>query len=96
MRLFCPRNQLRGEIPTNLGNLGRTLQILALGENQLVGEISGEVFGQLTNLAELSAARNRLQGAVPEELGRLTQLTALGLGANRLQGQVFGPEAIIR
>ena len=69
-RLGLPRNQLSGEIPSELGNLAN-LRTLILSRNQLSGEIPSEL-GNLANLTELYLHENQLSGCVPSSLlGRL-------------------------
>ena len=64
--LHLPGNQLRGEIPPEVGNLAN-LEVLALQDNQLAGEIPPEL-GNLANLVGLYLRGNQLSGCVPEEL----------------------------
>ena len=79
-------NQLRGEIPRELGNLA-DLKGLALFGNRLSGEIPREL-GNLTNLEALALFANRLSGEIPRELGNLANLKFLMLFANRLSGEI--------
>ena len=81
-RLDLARNNLRGIIPRQMGQLAK-LTSLKIGWNQLVGGIPPEM-GQLTDLAELNLRRNRLTGPIPPELGLLTNLHKLILGSNKL------------
>ena len=63
-------NQLSGEMPPELGNLG-SLSLLYLNENQLSGQIPSEL-GSLANLTRLGLDGNQLSGCVPSSLsGRL-------------------------
>ena len=59
-------NQLRGEIPPELGGLSN-LTGLVLGANQLTGEIPPEL-GRLSNLTRLRLSNNQLTGCIPEGL----------------------------
>ena len=65
---------------------GRVIE-LALGVNQLSGEIPAEL-GDLTNLEGLWLDRNQLTGEIPAELGNLTNLTHLYLRVNQLSGEI--------
>ncbi len=59
-------NQLRGEIPPELGSLAN-LWFLDLHGNRLSGEIPPEL-GSLVNLKKMSLDGNRLSGCVPASL----------------------------
>ena len=76
--LSLSENQLRGEIPTKLGDLPN-LTRLFLGFNQLTGEIPADL-GNLASLERLYLGGNRIGGRIPPELGDLTNLTELWLG----------------
>ena len=80
------RNGLRGEIPTELGNL-TSLRSLSLGGNELRGEIPSEL-GNLVRLQFLALDYNRLSGNIPPELGNLRNLNILGLQVNVLSGEL--------
>ena len=79
-------NNLRGSIPTELGNL-TNLTDLELSYNRLEGGIPAAL-GSLTNLEILDLESNRLEGSIPTELGNLTNLTELVLLLNRLEGSI--------
>ena len=68
-------NQLSGEIPPELGNLGN-LTRLGLTLNQLSGKIPPEL-GNLGDLTSLILSYNQLSGKIPPELGNLASLTSL-------------------
>ena len=82
--LSLSRNQLTGEIPTELGSLANLLG-LDLSGNQLTGEIPKDL-GSLANLESLSLSRNQLTGGIPTELGGLANLSELYLADNPLTG----------
>lgn len=84
--LHLDDNQLRGEIPPELGNLAY-LKELYLSQNQLTGEIPPEL-GHLTNLRHLALFQNQLTGAIPPELANLRDLERLVLYDNRLSGEI--------
>ena len=85
-RLDLQGNQLKGEIPQELGNLAN-LTFLNLSYNQLTGEIPTEL-GGLTNLKDLWISDNQLKGEIPQELGNLANLTDLNLSYNQLTGEI--------
>ncbi len=60
---------------------------LWLDENQLTGEIPGEL-GNLSNLQVLWLDFNQLTGEIPGELGNLSNLKELNLNDNQLTGEI--------
>ena len=85
-RLILSRNNLRGSLPAELGNL-RKLTRLYLHQNALSGAIPPEL-GHLRNLRLLLLHQNALSGAIPPELGLLENLTHLYLRQNTLSGAI--------
>ncbi|MXX54341.1 MAG: hypothetical protein F4X15_01810 [Gemmatimonadetes bacterium] len=81
MRLVLTDNNLRGPIPSGIGNL-TSLSLLGLGENHIEGAIPPEL-GHLTKLRSLFLLDNELTGALPPKLGDLASL-----GGNSLTGRV--------
>ena len=84
--LYLSRNQLTGEIPSELGGLSK-LMTLNLRDNQLTGSIPAQL-GNLTNLETLYLSRNQLTGEIPSELGGLSKLTILDFSGNQLTGPI--------
>ncbi len=84
--LALSRNNLKGRLPPQLGNL-TALQALYVVENNLSGRIPSAL-GRLGQLSALSLGDNKLSGPIPAELGRLRNLTILNLGVNRLSGPI--------
>jgi Leucine-rich repeat (LRR) protein len=80
------RNQIRGIIPTDIGNLVN-LQTLGLEMNQLTGTIPSSI-GKLRNLRVLSLRSNKISGSIPSSLGNCTSLINLELHANNLNGSI--------
>ena len=66
-------NGFFGSIPTVLGELGLSLDILDLSDNDLTGTIPSEL-GQCTNLQQLALNNNALSGTIPTELMELSSL----------------------
>ena len=85
-RLRLPENGLRGEMPSELGNLAN-LQWLELNANGLTGEITSSL-GDLSNLELLYLHENRLTGEIPSSLGNLANLRWLYLHTNRLSEEI--------
>ena len=84
--LILNRNQLTGEIPTELGNLS-SLTRLSLSSNQLTGEMPTEL-GNLSSLQWLWLNNNQLTGEIPTALGDLSNLQTLWLHDNQLTGEI--------
>ena len=80
------QNNLKGVIPSELGNLSN-LEFLDLIRNQLTGPIPSEL-GHLSNLTNLILDRNGLTGPIPAELGNLSNLEFLDLTKNQLTGPI--------
>ena len=79
-------NDLRGEIPAELGSLSK-LGGLDLRGSGLSGEIPAEL-GSLSKLELLNLSQNELSGEIPPELGRLSKLEWLDLNRNKLSGEI--------
>ena len=79
-------NQLKGEIPPELGSLANLVE-LQLADNQLTGTIPTEL-GSLAKLKELWLSENQLTGEIPVELGSLSNLVKLVLWGNELTGEI--------
>ena len=79
-------NQLRGEIPSELGRLAN-LVLLDLSKNQLSGTIPFAL-GHLAKLTQLGLSENQLSGPIPPALGDLAKLTRLRLNENQLSGSI--------
>ncbi len=79
-------NNLSGNIPSEIGNLG-SLETLYLLNNQLIGNIPAEI-GNLTNLTSILLGGNQLTGSIPPEIGNLSNLQTLDVGYNKLSGEI--------
>jgi Leucine-rich repeat (LRR) protein len=81
--LHLSDNQLKGTIPSSLGQLNSLNIFLAL--NQLKGTIPSSL-GQLYNLEWLDLSDNQLSGTIPSSLGQLNNIRYLYLSDNQLSG----------
>jgi hypothetical protein len=84
--LFIGNYLLRGQVPSELGNL-QSLKRLSLDENALTGQIPSEL-GNLQSLKFLDLDRNALTGQIPSQLGNLQSLETLRLDSNDLRGSI--------
>ena len=80
-------NGLRGEIPSEIGNLTQ-LRELWLGNNNLTGDEIPKEISDLKRLEILDLGVNEIRGTIPEWLGDLGQLHELHLDNNRFDGEV--------
>ncbi|MCP3928770.1 MAG: hypothetical protein GY705_06680 [Bacteroidetes bacterium] len=85
-RLDLSFNNLKGELPPEIGNLSN-LTKLSLNYNQLTGNIPPEI-GNLVNLEYLDLSSNDLTGNIPSEIGNLSNLKELYLLYNHLTGNI--------
>ncbi|KAF8024640.1 hypothetical protein BT93_F1727 [Corymbia citriodora subsp. variegata] len=80
-------NKFGGVLPKCIGNLSTTLARFILNENQITGEIPGEI-GKFINLKYLLIGSNQLLGVIPSNLGTLQDVGILELGDNNLGGTI--------
>ncbi|KAL9402718.1 hypothetical protein Peur_006567 [Populus x canadensis] len=84
--LLVGGNNLRGSIPTEIGNLF-SLEILGFELNQLTGIIPSSI-GKLQRLGVFNINGNKISGNIPSSLGNITSLLEVYLFANNLQGRI--------
>ncbi|KAL4271693.1 hypothetical protein GQ457_13G004510 [Hibiscus cannabinus] len=85
-RFYASGCDIRGSIPSEIGNLSRLL-IIELDYNKLTGTIPVSI-GGLEELQSLFLQNNRLEGSIPSELCHLTSLAYLDLTSNKLSGTI--------
>ncbi|VAH54635.1 unnamed protein product [Triticum turgidum subsp. durum] len=87
VKLFLDANILQGYLPSSIGSLSESLEVLLLRENKISGTIPQEI-EHLTNIKTLYMEKNLLSGSIPESLGNLQNLFVLSLSQNKLSGQI--------
>ncbi|KAJ9566110.1 hypothetical protein OSB04_002076 [Centaurea solstitialis] len=80
-KLDLGSNQLRGMLPSSIGNLSSQLTLLDLSSNLLYGTLPSRI-GNLVKLTEILLYSNQLTGIIPNELGNLQFLVILFLDLN--------------
>jgi len=80
-------NELHGAIPSSIGNLSTSLQILGFDKNYLSGTVP-EGIGNLTSLTTLLLAHNNLTGPIGSWIGNLKNLSVLNLINNNFTGLI--------
>ncbi|KAI3706299.1 hypothetical protein L6452_23937 [Arctium lappa] len=66
----------------------RSLKLLDISFNHLVGEIPGDGFGNLTQLVHLDMSWNRFNGSIPNQIFGLTNLRYLKMSWNSFEGNL--------
>ena len=84
--LRLSRNNLRGTLPRQIGDLSALEELDLLG-NRLTGALPPEL-GNLSNLKVLQLEGNAIQGAIPAEIGEISNLRTLALTGNGLAGRI--------
>lgn len=65
-----------------------SLNVLALFQNQLNGQLPSSVGNLTSQLQYLLLGQNELSGSVPSSIGNLQGLTGLGLDSNNFDGMI--------
>lgn len=90
--LLLPSNDLKGTLPTSVGNLSQ-LTHLDLRSNELLAGTFPASLGNLSQLITLNLGYTRLSGEIPGSLGNLSKLRVLTIGGrsdyrNTLTGSI--------
>ncbi|CAL4964710.1 unnamed protein product [Urochloa decumbens] len=80
-------NNFFGQLPSSIGNLSTTLQILHLEYTGVSGSIPSEI-GNLVSLGMLGLGDTSISGVIPDSIGKLGNLAQLGLYNTQLSGRV--------
>ncbi|WOG99315.1 hypothetical protein DCAR_0518663 [Daucus carota subsp. sativus] len=78
---------LGGSLPSSIGRLSTTVNIVLLQENQIFGSIPPAV-GNLWNLSQLNLTSNLLNGTISPEISRMKNLEQLSLSYNDFTGEI--------
>ncbi|KAL5859392.1 hypothetical protein ACOSQ4_000688 [Xanthoceras sorbifolium] len=78
-------NEIKGELPLDMGSRCGCMKFLSVAGNQFVGPIP-QTFSNLEFLVTLNLSRNRLQGPIPSYIGRMEDLKYLSLFSNNFTG----------
>lgn len=79
-------NELRGEIPRELGDLQK-MRALNLSYNSLSGLVP-ESFSNLTDIESIDLSSNVLNGSIPHNLTKLDYLVIFNVSHNNLSGSI--------
>jgi Leucine-rich repeat (LRR) protein len=85
--LSLSHRNLRGTIPSTIGQLSSLQYLYMYGNPQLIGSIPSTI-GQLSFLYDLSLSNNQLIGSIPSTIGQLSSLNYLNLKDNLLIGTI--------
>lgn len=85
-RIHLINNNLKGEIPPEIGNL-TYLSELVLQQNRLEGEVPDEV-ANLSILTVLHLFQNQLEGEILQKITSLTKLESLQIFENKFTGNI--------
>ena len=80
-------NNLRGDLPAEVGYLTSLKFLILAANDNLEGQIPGSL-GELTNLEYLDLSGNGLSRQIPSTLGNLKNLKLLDLSDNNLIGEI--------
>ncbi|XP_068334515.1 probable inactive receptor kinase At2g26730 [Pyrus communis] len=90
-KLFLNGQNLTGAFDAaslcNTKPLAASLTTLALDDNNIAGQISGEI-GHCNQLTQFTVSNNRLSGTLPESLTALNNLKTLDFSNNQLTGLI--------
>ncbi|XP_075644929.1 receptor-like protein EIX2 [Castanea sativa] len=86
-QLYLKSNFFSGPIPSNIGDLMPSLQILDLSENHLNGKIPLSI-QKMKNLVILYLMSNQLSGNLPSYWSKLQNLQVVDISYNHLHGKI--------
>ncbi|KAK1421958.1 hypothetical protein QVD17_24754 [Tagetes erecta] len=81
------KNALYGELPSNIGQICRTLTFLDVSGNRISGPIPVS-FGELGSLVAVNLSWNMLTGDIPISFNKIKDLKNLSMSGNNLTGPI--------
>ncbi|XP_070680926.1 probable LRR receptor-like serine/threonine-protein kinase At3g47570 [Malus domestica] len=90
--LFLDQNSLTGSFPSTLLNLSSLVFIDLRSNDNIFGNLPGDLCHYWPNIREISLSRNSFSGPFPGEIDKCKSLVLLSLSYNRLTGSI--PEEI--
>ncbi|KAM3684007.1 hypothetical protein ACJW31_11G009200 [Castanea mollissima] len=87
VQLYLKNNSFAGPIPSNIGDLMPSLQILDLSENLLTGKIPLSI-QKMGDLRILYLKSNQLSGKLPNYWNELPNLQVVDISYNHLHGKI--------
>ena len=87
VELYLKNNSFAGPIPSNIGDLMPSLQILDLSENLLSGKIPLSI-QKMIDLTILCLKSNQLSGKLPNHWNELRKLKVVDISYNHLHGKI--------
>ncbi|XP_022641659.1 receptor-like protein 12 [Vigna radiata var. radiata] len=81
--LDLSNNNISGRIPSCLMKMSKTLELLNLRKNSLMGPVPDK-FSAVCALRTLNLRQNKLDGKIPKSLSDCTSLEVLDLGENKI------------
>ncbi|KAK4359877.1 hypothetical protein RND71_022106 [Anisodus tanguticus] len=80
-------NNIRGQLPKNIGNFSTNFRSIGFARNKLFGRIP-DGFVDLSNMEIVSLEYNQLTGEIPVSLGKLRKLKYFYVNGNKLSGEI--------
>jgi len=87
LSLLISHNNLRGELPMTMGNLGNLQLVLDVSNNRLTGGLPSQL-GNLVKLETLNLSHNDFNGSIPSSFASMVSLSALDVSYNNLEGSL--------
>lgn len=90
VRMGLGENPITGTVPTEVGYLGPTLQIMSMDNTNIVGPLPTELGAGVSVMKYEFNECPQLDGPIPSTMGALTTLTSLRLFSTTMNGTIPG------